>query len=515
MFSRSCGILMPISSIPSKYGIGTFGKEAYNYIDFLKKTGQKYWQILPMGHVSYGDSPYSSFSIYAGNPYYIDLEMLIEENIITKEDCDSLNNEDDTLFVNYEIQFNYRYTVLSKAYQNAKEKYKARIAKFKKTNNWVLDYALFMALKYKNNQKPWYEWEKEIIKRDPEVIKKVQKELKEEINYWCFIQYLFYKQYTSLKSYANKNGIQIIGDIPIYVAFDSVDVWAYGDVFLLDNEKLPKLISGVPPDAFSDEGQLWGNPVYNWNYLKKTSYEWWIDRINYSFSLYDVTRIDHFRGFDEFWAVPYGSKNAIDGKWYKAYGEELFKKIKNEGDINVIAEDLGVITESVKKLMNKTGFPGIKVLHFAFDGSVDNPYLPKNFTKNSVCYTGTHDNDTLKGWFKELSRESQKYVLETLNIDIEKLYVDRNINEIDKYSDYFIEELSENNNLYYEIVEALLCSNSDLCIIPMQDYLCLGKEARMNKPSTIGNNWRWRLKKEYLNEKLFQKINDMVIRNNR
>lgn len=491
MFNRSAGILLPVSSLPSNYGIGTLGRAAYEFVDFLNKSGQKYWQVLPLGPVSYGDSPYSPFSVYAGNPYYIDLDILIEDGILSKEELISLTFQYNKASVDYENLFNIRYKILKKAYCNANKKYKEEISKFIKANNWVCDYALFMSMKYKNNQLPWSDWDKLEAKLDIDTISLAKIQLKEDIDFWIFLQYLFFKQYFDLKEYANGVGIKIIGDIPIYAAEDSVDVWASSNVFFMDDNKIPIKVAGVPPDAFSNEGQLWGNPVYNWEYLKETSYKWWCDRIIWSFKLYDSVRLDHFRGFDEFWAINYGSPNAIDGLWMPAYGYELFENLKIYfEDARIIAEDLGIITDSVLKLRNNYKFPGMKIFQFAFDGNKDNPYLPNNYEANSVAYTGTHDNDTLLGWYEKLNDCEKKDVLNYL-------------------------DPKEGDNINYKVINSLYMSKSNLCIIPLQDFLCIGSEARINTPSTVGGNWVWRLKKETLTDELAEKIKNMVVKSKR
>ncbi|MBP1926449.1 4-alpha-glucanotransferase [Sedimentibacter acidaminivorans] len=492
MFNRSAGILLPISSLPSNYGIGTFGRAAYEFVDFLNKSGQKYWQVLPLGPVSYGDSPYSPFSIYAGNPYYIDLDILIEDSILSKEELKSLDCcYYDEKSIDYENLFYTRFKVLKKAYYNANKKYKEEISSFVKSNNWVCEYALFMSLKYKNNQLPWSDWDKLESELNSNTISLVKIELKEDIDFWIFLQYLFYKQYFNLKEYANGKGIKIIGDIPIYAAEDSADVWASSNVFLMDHNKIPIKVAGVPPDAFSSEGQLWGNPVYNWEYLKGTSYRWWCDRIIWTLKLYDVVRLDHFRGFDEFWGVNYGSPNAVNGLWMPAYGYELFKKLKLYfEDVKIIAEDLGIITDSVVKLRNNYKFPGMKIFQFAFDGNKNNPYLPNNYEDNSVAYTGTHDNDTLLGWYDNLNDSEKKDVLNYL-------------------------DTKKDDNINYKIINSLYMSKSNLCIIPLQDFLCIGSEARINTPSTVGGNWVWRVKKETLTDELSEKINNMVNKSKR
>lgn len=484
MFDRSSGVLLPIFSLPSKYGIGTFGKEAYKFVDFLHSAGQSYWQILPLGHTSYGDSPYSSFSVFAGNPYFIDLEVLEEEGFIKEADLEALDFNYNDESIDYKRLFDTRYEVLKKAYINKGKS--ICLTSFTEQNRWVSDYALFMALKYRNNQLPWHKWDKMLVKRDESTIEAIKNALKDEIDFWIFLQYLFFEQYFKLKEYANNSGISIIGDIPIYAAEDSVDIWTESKLFMTDENNLPACVAGVPPDDFSDEGQLWGNPVYNWEYLKETEFEWWINRIAFSLKLYDVVRIDHFRGFDEFWAVPYGSENAVNGKWLPAYGKELFQKVNEKlGSVNIIAEDLGIITDSVVKLKKDLGFPGMKVLQFAFDGNPYNIYLPDNYEKNSVAYTGTHDNDTLKGWFEKLDAKARQYVLSTLNIN----------------------ENNENlDDIVYELIKAVYNSKANLCIVPMQDLICLGSEARINTPSTLGSNWSWRLKQSELNDKLSEII---------
>lgn len=492
MLKRSSGILMPVSSLPSKYGIGTLGKEAYNFVDFLHSSNQKYWQLLPMGPVSYGDSPYASFSVFAGNPYYIDLDVLIEEELLSFEDCEILNVNDK--YVDYERQFNFRYKILHKAFVNSIGKYGNEINEFKDNNQWVDDYALFMSLKYYNNQKSWHEWEDKISKDNIKEIEKYRHMLKDDIEFWIFLQFMFYKQYTKLKDYANSRGIYLIGDMPIYTAEDSVEAWSERSLFMTDACKRPSLVAGVPPDAFSDKGQLWGNPVYNWQYHRMNSYEWWIKRLNLSLKLYDLVRIDHFRGFDEFWAVERGSENAISGSWLPANGREMFnraaKKIKK---LNIIAEDLGIITDSVVSLRNEFNFPGMKILQFAFDGNPQNPYLPENYEENSAAYTGTHDNDTLKGWYKKLDDDTRKYVLKSLNIS-EEMDID---------------------DIIYAMIERVLASKSILCIIPLQDYLCLGTEARINTPSTLGGNWLWRVDKDMLTKDIIHKIRKITSDNDR
>jgi 4-alpha-glucanotransferase len=489
MLGRSCGVLLPVSSLPSQYGIGTLGKEAFNFVDFLYSSNQKYWQLLPMGTVSYGDSPYASFSVFAGNPYYIDLDILIQEGILSYKDCEDLDTYNK--YIDYEKQFNFRYKILHKSFDNSSGKYNKEINEFKANNQWVHDYSLFMALKYRNNQKPWYEWDGKIARGDKKEIEKYRLMLKEDIEFWTFIQYMFFKQYAKLQDYANSKGVFLIGDMPIYVAEDSVEAWVERSLFIADDYNIPSLVAGVPPDAFSDKGQLWGNPVYNWQYHRNNSYEWWIKRLKWSLNLYDLVRIDHFRGFDEFWAVKKGSEDAIDGTWLPAGGRELFSYATNNiKNLNIIAEDLGTITPSVVELRDKFNFPGMKILQFAFDGNPQNPYLPENYEENSVAYTGTHDNDTLKGWYQKLDENTKEYVLKTLDIN----------EEVDI------------NNIIYSMIEKVLKSKSKICIIPLQDYLCLGSEARINTPSTLGGNWIWRVDKEMLSVEMADKIKKFSFR---
>lgn len=487
MLKRSSGILLPIFSLPSKYGIGTLGKEAYKFIDFLRSAGQSCWQVLPLGPISYGDSPYSPFSVFAGNPYLIDLEILLEEGFLEEGDLDQADFGGDD-YIDYKKLFDRRCMILRKAY--LKRGRFLDMEAFVEENPWTEDYALFMALKCQNNYQVWYKWEEKLLKRDGHTLKRVKNELSDEMHFWIFLQYLFFKQYFKLKEYADKSGISIIGDLPIYVAEDSVDVWAETDLFMADEKRVPTCLAGVPPDSFSEEGQLWGNPVYRWDYLKESHYEWWIKRIEFSFKLYDLVRLDHFRGFDEFWAVPYGSENAVKGRWLPAHGKEMFQKVNEKlGSVNIIAEDLGIITDRVIELKKTLGFPGMKVLQFAFDGNPDNPYLPANYEENSVAYTGTHDNDTLKGWYEKLRDEGKSYVLKSLNI----------------------QENLETDQIVFKMIEALYDSKARLCIVPIQDFLALGSEARINTPSTLGNNWTWRLKPSMLTQELAEKIRNITL----
>lgn len=479
---RKSGILLAISSLPSKYGIGTFSKEAYDFVDFLHKAGQSMWQILPLGPTGYGDSPYQSFSTFAGNPYYIDLEEFIEKGYLTKAECKACETGDGK-YVHYENIFRTRFALFKKAYEKSNIEKEKDFKVFVKENSWWLeDYALYMAIKDSLGGISWTKWERDIKLRETEAVEAYKTKLKAEIGCYYFQQYFFYKQWKALKKYANKKGIEIVGDIPIYVALDSADTWANPSLFQLDEECEPIAVAGCPPDAFSATGQLWGNPLYRWADMKKDGYTWWIQRIRACYELYDVVRIDHFRGFDEYYAIPYADETAENGKWEKGPGYDLFRAIKKElGEIKVIAEDLGFLTPSVLKLVEKTGYPGMKVLQFAFDSREESDYLPHNYPHNTVVYTGTHDNDTTKNWYKVLDKHDKDFANRYLNIKKEK-------------------------HACNAMVRAALGSVADTAIIPIQDYLELGKEGRMNTPSTLGFNWQWRLQPKQLDKKLAKQI---------
>lgn len=466
---------MHISSLWSKGGIGTFGKEAFEFVDFLEKSGQSFWQILPLGPTSYGDSPYQSFSAFAGNPYFIDLEKLTEQGLLEHQDWCYVNWGEDETKVDYEKLYNNRYICLKKAFSNFIEnkEYKA----FCKENAfWLDDYSLFMTLKNANGGKTFLEWENALRTREKGAIKKAKETFADEISFQKFMQFEFFCQWTELKSYANSKGIKIIGDLPIYVAFDSSDLWANKECFSLNEDYTPKEVAGVPPDAFSEDGQLWGNPLYDWQFMKQNDFSWWKQRIAHAFKLFDTVRIDHFRGFASYYCIPYGDKNAKNGKWRKGPGTAFFKAMKEHfGELSIIAEDLGFLTADVKKLLKSTGFPGMKILQFAFDSREDSDYLPHNYDKNCVVYVGTHDNDTVMGWFENCKAE---------DIDYCKNYL----------------RLSGEEGYNWGIIKAAMATTADTCIITMQDVLGLGSEARMNTPSTLGNNWKWRIKGECIND---------------
>lgn len=485
---RGAGILMHIASLPGEYGIGTLGKEAFKFAEFLETSGLKYWQILPLGHTSYGDSPYQCFSAFAGNPYFIDYDILREEGILEEEDYKKENYGDNPERIDYGTIFESKNKVLKRAYDNFKKgnlkELAQKIEKFKTENAfWLEDYALYMSLKNYFKLVSWQEWPDDIKKREPEAIEKYKESLKDEIGFWSFVQYLFFEQWTALKDYTNSLGIKIIGDIPIYVAEDSVDAWSAPENFKMNvKEMKPLFVAGCPPDMFSATGQLWGNPIYDWDAMKKNNYKWWISRIKESLKLYDIVRIDHFRGFEAYWQIPYGEPTAVNGKWVRGPGMSLFNAVKKElGEIDVIAEDLGFLTEEVKEFLAETGYPGMKILEFGFGGG-DSEYLPHNYIKNCIAYTGTHDNDTFLGWFEKTG--SKKEVRNAIR------YL--GLNEEEGYN--------------WGFIRGIWSSVADTAIAPMQDFLNLGNEARINLPSTLGTNWQWRAKKEDINENLANKI---------
>ena len=486
---RRNGMLLPIASLPSPYGIGGFSKEAYEFIDLLEETGQKLWQILPLGPTSYGDSPYQSFSTFAGNPYFIDLDTLAEKGWLTKEACEASDYGDNESYIDYGRIYNSRFVLLKQAFLNSDILSDEKFTEFCKANqHWLPDYALYMALKNQNDGKSWIEWEEEIRLRKPEAVEYYKKELVEECNFYEFLQYEFHEQWTKVKEYAHKKGIQIVGDVPIYVAFDSADTWANPELFQLDEKNLPLGVAGCPPDAFSATGQLWGNPLYNWAYHKKTGYDWWLKRIAYCFDLYDIVRIDHFRGFDEYYSIPYGDETAVNGHWEKGPGMDLFNTVKEKlGELDIIAEDLGFLTESVFQLLKDSGYPGMKVLQFAFDPSEDSDYLTYKYQRNCVVYTGTHDNDTTAGWFEKLSDGDKEVAL--------------------RYMNSFYTPKEEQ---HWDLIALAMRSTADTCIIPVQDFLGLGSEARINMPSTLGDNWKWRMTKGAFSEELKEKIRRMT-----
>ncbi len=461
---------MHITSLPSPYGIGTFGAEAEAFVDWLKSAKQKFWQVLPIGPTGYGDSPYQSFSTFAGNPLLIDLDELVKNGLLSKEKCMNADYGANPAFVDYERVYRTKMKLLNEAF-SAFEEDVSYLAFIKGEAEWLEDYALFMALKEENNQVSWQEWPPEIKQRTPSAMEEARDRLGERMNFWKFVQFEFYLQWEKTKRYANKNGIQIIGDIPIYVAPDSADVWASPELFKLSPDKTPKCVAGVPPDYFSKTGQLWGNPLYDWDQMKKEQYIWWIKRIEKAMSMFDVLRIDHFRAFDTYYSIPYGEETAINGTWENGPGMDLWNEVgKQLGNVNIIAEDLGEIFDSVKELLKNTGFPGMRVLQFGFNPkNEDNDHLCHNYVSNCVAYTGTHDNSTAAGWLKSAdgatAAMAKRYLKPRLFESFTKAMI---------------------RNLYQ--------SSAGLVIVPMQDVLGLNDAARMNIPSTLGGNWQWRMR---------------------
>ena len=486
--NRGAGILLSITSLPSKYGIGCFSKSAYDFVDWLKAAGQTYWQILPLGPTSYGDSPYQSFSTYAGNPYFIDLEALIEEGVLTREECEKADMGEEEGTIDYKKMYEGRYPLLRKAYERSNISQNPDYIRFMEENGWWLsDYALFMAVKGRFDGAPWTEWAQDIRLRWGYAMDYYRRELYFDIEFQQYLQFTFYKQWQALKDYANRQGVRIIGDIPIYVAMDSADAWAHPELFQLDQDNVPLAVAGCPPDGFSAVGQLWGNPLYRWDYHRQTGYDWWMKRLAHCFSLYDVVRIDHFRGFDEYYSIPYGAKSAIGGHWEKGPGMDLFRRMREVlGEKEVIAEDLGYVMDSVRQLVRDTGFPGMKVLEFAFDSrdsGCANDYLPHNYTENCVAYTGTHDNETIRGWFESIREDERR---------LARAYI------CDKYT--------PRQYLHTSFISLIMASRANLCVIPIQDYMGYDNTCRMNKPSTVGINWKWRLKSGELTEDLQKEI---------
>ena len=480
---RESGVLMHITSLPGPYGIGTMGKQAFAFVDFLKLAGQHYWQILPLTPTGYGDSPYQSYSAFAGNHYLIDLELLAEEGLLDREELSAVNWCSDETRVDFGNIYANRLDVLRKAFYRHGET--EEFARFRGQNDsWLPDYADYMCQKDRFGGKPWYEWPEEIKTRSAGLFAGVEYE---DIQFYCFIQYLFFKQWNALRNYAHENGVKIIGDVPIYVPYDSVEVWKDPQLFQLDESLTPTAVAGCPPDGFTEDGQLWGNPLYRWDVLAQSDYGWWIRRLEAAGKLYDVVRIDHFRAFESYWAVPYGDKTARNGAWVKGPDMNFIESVKRQlPHIRMIAEDLGFLTPEVLELRDKSGFPGMKVLEFAFDSLEPSDYLPHNYPRNSVCYTGTHDNMTMRQWFETAKPQAAEYA---------KRYM----------------SLTEAEGLVWGVVRTAMSSVSDLCIIPVQDLLDLGGEARMNFPGTQSDrNWTWRLSSNAMDPALAEKVRGLT-----
>lgn len=481
---------MPMSSLPSPYGIGTMGKAAYDFVDFVHASGQKYWQLLPLGPTSYGDSPYTSPSTFAGNPYYIDLDMLIEQGLLEKSDVDGMFWGDNPARTDYGAIFSNRFTVLRKAFENGRKPLGDKLEAFRAENSsWVDNYALFMSVKSKFGMKSWIEWPDENIRRrTPEAVAEYTEELAGEMDFWIFTQYLFFEQWNSLRAYAKEKGIGFIGDVPIYVAMDSADVWSEPQFFQLDSENfMPTEVSGVPPDDFNDDGQLWGNPLYDYDAMKADGFGWWIRRIEGVSRLYDVIRIDHFRGFESYWAVPFGETTAKNGTWRPGPGMDLVGVLTGWfPNIEFIAEDLGYPTPGVKKLLDDSGLPGMKVLQFAFDAEEDNAYLPHNCPRNSTMYTGTHDNDTVLGWLETFVTEENRRFAE-------------------KYM-----HITPDEGWCYGFIRTGMASASKLFVVTMQDVLELSGDSRMNTPGIPMGNWTWRMLPGAADDKISARLRNMT-----
>lgn len=484
---RHTGVLLSVTSLPSRYGIGCFSQSAYDFVDWLEKAGQHYWQILPLGATSHGgsdDSPYQSYSAFAGNPYFISLEALIAEGVLTQEECDEPNFGDDPARVDYDRLHENRFALLRKAYERSGINEDPEFHRFVDENSWWLeDYALFMALKDFFGGQQYLQWPEDIRMHWGFALDYYREKLYFEVEFQKYMQFKFYQQWIALKAYANERHIEIVGDIPIYVSPDGADVWANPELFQLDENNRATQIAGCPPDGFTADGQVWGNPLYRWERHRATGYQWWVARLRQSFKLYDVVRIDHFRGFDEYFSIPAASASARDGHWEKGPGMELFDQIRRElGDCKVIAEDLGLMTDGVRRLVKNSGFPNMKVLQFAFDPDDQggaNEYLPHNYSTNCVVYTGTHDNQTAAGWLASVPREQRRLVRTYLNDP--------------KLSD---------KELYRAFINLAMMSCAATCIVPIQDYLGLDDSCRMNQPGTVGANWRWRLLPDQLTDEL-------------
>ena len=480
---RSAGILMHITSLPSNYGIGTLGLDAHKFVDFLVKAKQKNWQMLPLGPTGYGDSPYQTTSSYAGNPYMIDLDTLIHEKLLTQNEVSSEFWGNDNTKVDFGNMWVKRYPILEKAFNRFKPN--ADYEKFLKENNqnWLDDYALFMSIKEKFGYGQWTEWPEDIKLRKPKAMAKYKKELERKINFHKFIQFKFYEQFNKLRYYCHQKGIKLIGDVPIYVPLDSSDVWSNPTMFQLDSKLTPRAVAGVPPDAFTADGQLWGNPLYDWDRMGRDNYKWFINRLRATGKLFDVIRIDHFRGLESYWSVPYGDKTARNGKWLKGPDMGLIKAIHKElPDIEFIAEDLGYLTDEVVALREGSGFPGMKILEFAFDPREESDYLPHTYSTNTVCYPGTHDNEVLVKWQKDIPQTDRSFAERYLG-------------------------LPKDSDLRYPLLRAGMASVSYLFVAQLQDYLGLGGESRMNRPGIMdGKNWLWRATREQINDKLAEEI---------
>ena len=480
---RHSGILLHISSLPSRYGIGTLGREAYAFADFLHAAGQKYWQLLPLGPTSYGDSPYQSFSTFAGNPYFIDLELLAEDGLLDRAELEAVDWGDEPGYVDYGKIYQSRFDMLYKAFRAGYPRDREAVERFAKENKWLDNYALFMALKRHFGMKSWLQWpEADIRLHKPEAVERWRKELAEDVQFFSYLQYIFFQQWEALREYIHSLGIQIIGDLPIYVAGDSSDVWAEPEFFQLGEDNVPKEVSGVPPDYFSADGQLWGNPLYDYDRMRADGYGWWIRRVEGAGRLFDIIRIDHFRGLESYWAVPYGEETARKGRWRKGPGMELVGTLTNWfPNLSFIAEDLGFLTPEVHKLLRSSGLPGMKVLEFAFDAREPSNYLPHTYSPHCVCYVGTHDNETVMQWREQADRA---------DVSMARKYLG----------------LNDAEGFHWGMIRGGMSSVADTFVVQMQDCLGLGAEGRMNTPGVPAGNWRWRLLPGDANPALAKKL---------
>ncbi len=481
---RKCGTLLHISSLPGEFGIGNFGREAYNFVDFLKKSGQNLWQILPLGVTGFGDSPYQSFSSFAGNPYFIDPVALYEDGLIDKDFLESAKVSDDN--VDYGRLYEERYKFL----REALSEFDTQNSDFEefcvKNALWLDSFAMFMTLKGLAQGRGVSDWERDYKQKDRAALEWVERSYKDEISFWKIVQYYFFKQWDALRKYANSNGVSIIGDIPIYVAADSADVWENPGLFMVDSDLSPKLVAGCPPDAFNADGQKWGNPIYDWEVMRMDEYAWWKRRLAMTAKLYDYVRIDHFRGFSSYYTIKADAPDAKCGEWKEGPGIEFFESVKNSlGSIKIIAEDLGFIDEPVRELLKKCNYPGMKILEFGFGGDTDSEYLPHNYKKNCFAYTGTHDNETFMSFYLNCDIKTKRYIRDYLGID-------------------------SMDDVCFAAVRALYASCADNVVIPFQDYIGLGDVGRMNTPSVLGNNWLWRAKTSDFNDKLAEKIAELA-----
>ncbi len=491
---RFSGVLLSVTSLPSKYGIGCLDKAAYDFVDWLEKAGQRYWQILPLGSTShYGafDSPYQAYSAFAGSPYFISLDALIDEGVLTREECDGVDFGSNPKKVDYKALFENRLPLLHKAYERSNISQNPEYNAFCAENFWWLDdYSLFMAVREFFGGAGWTQWPEDIRMHYGPALDYYREKLYFEVEFQKYLQFKFYEQWSRLKKYANDRNILIVGDMPIYVSPDGSDVWAQPEMFQLDEQNRPTQIAGCPPDSFSADGQVWGNPLYRWDYHKATGYHWWVTRMWYSYKLYDMVRLDHFRGFDEYFAIPAGSTSAKNGHWEKGPGMDLFNTLKwRLGDKAVIAEDLGLMTDGVRQLVKDSGYPNMKVIQFAFDAADiggSNEYLPHNYTNNCVVYTGTHDNETIGGWFAGLDKKNREHV---------RSYV----------SDHEV----ANKWMYRKLIYLAMRCCADTCIIPMQDWLGLDNSSRMNTPGTVDDNWSWRLTEGQVTEELCEEVRNV------